>query len=298
MKKICNAIAMLCLAASCAGGVSACGKPSDERKEPDNVPKEINFLAIGNSHTLDTTQYLQDIAKDLGIKLNLTTMVIGGCTLDYHYETAATDRLAYEYRLSSGSDWTAYEYPCKLSEKVKGGQWDYVMIQTYSKVGGFAESYGKLDAYLDILRGYVPETAKFIWNMTWAYQSDYREEGFYNYGFDQINMYEKIAKAVKTVILPRKDIVKIVASGTAVQNARSSYIGDALTHDGIHLNPFGRYIAGMTLIKTVTGVSIDNIKYIPEIMDETKKAVAIESANNAVKKPFEITRSAYQTENR
>ena len=82
--------------------------------------------------------------------------------------------------------------------------------------------------------------------------------------------------------------------GTAVQNARTSYLGDTLTRDGFHLSiPYGRYIAALTWGRVLTGKSVEGIAYAPEGVDENLKAIAIESVENAVKSPFEVTQSSF-----
>jgi hypothetical protein len=69
-------------------------------------------------------------------------------------------------------------------------------------------------------------------------------------------------------------------------------LGDTLTRDGFHLSiPLGRYIAALTWGRVLTGESVENIAYAPVEVDEKLKAIAIESVENAVKNPFEITPS-------
>ena len=84
-------------------------------------------------------------------------------------------------------------------------------------------------------------------------------------------------------------------NGKPIQNARTSYLGDTLTRDGYHLSyDIGRYIAGVTFFHAVTGIDIDNLTYAPDGVDDAARKVAIESAINAVKKPYEITNSQYK----
>ncbi|MBR2024542.1 MAG: DUF4886 domain-containing protein, partial [Clostridia bacterium] len=89
----------------------------------------------------------------------------------------------------------------------------------------------------------------------------------------------------------------VIPAGTSIQNVRTSYIGDTLTRDGYHLSyDFGRFIGSLTFVKALTGLSIDNITYMPNGVDANELAVAIECVNNAVKTPFSVTNSQY-TEN-
>jgi hypothetical protein len=56
---------------------------------------------------------------------------------------------------------------------------------------------------------------------------------------------------------------------------------------------YGRYLTGLMFVKTVTGLSVDNISYAPSGLEAEEKVIAIESVNNATAKPFEVTQSAY-----
>jgi hypothetical protein len=110
-------------------------------------------------------------------------------------------------------------------------------------------------------------------------------------------MYESIVSAVQSEVATKSRIEYIVPNGTAIQNARTSYVGDRLTRDGFHLSlDLGRYIAGLTFFYQLTGISIENIEYIPDGVDPDLQKVAIESAINAVNVPFAISSSRYTEE--
>ena len=96
------------------------------------------------------------------------------------------------------------------------------------------------------------------------------------------------------MVLTNEAYEGVIPSGTAVQNARTSYVGDTLTRDKTHLSiPLGRYIAALTWARVLTGKSVENICFAPDGVDEKMKAVAIEAVENAICKPFEITQSKY-----
>jgi hypothetical protein len=145
--------------------------------------------------------------------------------------------------------------------------------------------------------------ARFVWNMTWAFQSDNTHEIFMtNHKGDQMVMYNMILDTVKEKVVPRDDFSAIIPSGTAVQNARTSYFGDTLTKDTLHLNNLGRVIAGYTTWATLTGKPIEEINLppartydLPEVvvLTETDKAVIIEAVNNAIANPWAVTPSTY-----
>ena len=59
------------------------------------------------------------------------------------------------------------------------------------------------------------------------------------------------------------------------------------TRDGYHLSyALGRYIAGLTFVRALTGLPIDEIGFIPQGINDDAAAVAIESVNTAIQKPY------------
>ena len=76
--------------------------------------------------------------------------------------------------------------------------------------------------------------------------------GFKNYDQNQMKMYTSIVNAVKKAA-NLVGIKKIIPSGTAIQNARTSFIGDHMNRDGYHLDlTIGRYTAACTWFEALT----------------------------------------------
>ena len=114
-------------------------------------------------------------------------------------------------------------------------------------------------------------------------------DGFKRYGNSQKQMYEAIIGATKHVI---KDIHPdvIVPSGTAVQNARTSSIGDNMNRDGYHLNYlYGRYTAACTWFQAIFKRNVVGNSYAPEGVTAEQKAIAQKAASAAVKHKFKVT---------
>lgn len=180
-----------------------------------------------------------------------------------------------------------------MGDALAAQEWDFVSLQQASGSSGMPDTYGELDYLL----GYIAEkapSAQIVWNMTWAYQQNSNHWDFPKYQNDQQTMYNKIVQTVQQLIVPNEKISAIIPNGTAIQNARTSYVGDTLTRDGYHLTlDFGRYIAGLTLVRALTGLSVAECGFAPAGMSAEYRAIAVESAENAVKTPFSVTKSAY-----
>jgi hypothetical protein len=259
-------------------------------------PKSIKILAIGNSFSTDSMQYLYEILKDSGVEeITLGNLYYGGCSLDQHYQFSRTDSASYTYYKNTTGEWIKTE-KYKMSQALVDEKWDYVSLQQTSKTCGLTNSYSKLDELIATVKDSNPQ-AKLIWNMTWAYQQDSTHASFPNYGKDQMNMYNMIIDVVNTVITPL-DFDVMIPCMTSIQNARTSFMGDTLTRDGYHLDYYiGRYIAGLTWFAAITGCPVDGITYNPstaKITDDMIRA-AKEAVINAINTPLSVTQSTVTT---
>ena len=256
----------------------------------------LKILTIGNSFSDDAMEYAWKIADSLGVaEVYLGNLYIGGCTLDTHATNALNDAAAYEYRVNANGTWsTTPNY--KMGDAIAAQDWDFVSLQQASGSSGQERTFGRLQELADYVKATLPDSAhaKLVWHMTWAYQGNSSHGEFAKYDRDQFTMYQKIVETVESKVLPKRDFAQVIPSGTAVQNARTSYVGDTLTRDGYHLTlDLGRYIAGLTLVHQLTGLPIDNISFAPAGVGYAEKMLAIESAKNAVKTPFAVTPSLY-----
>ncbi len=255
----------------------------------------MKILAIGNSFSDDAMEYVADILKGMSVTdFFLGNLYIGGCSLSRHYDNIINNNSAYEYRTNCGNGWTT-EYNYKLSDALASQNWDYISMQQASGFSGEIESYNVLDSLIAEVRKICGDAPKLVWHMTWAYQGNSTHGDFPKYGCNQMKMYKSITDVVQGRIIPDNAFSSVIPSGTAVQNARTSFIGDNLTRDGFHLSygP-GRYIAGLTYACTLTGKSPADVGFTPDGVDEDQKNVAIEAVINALKDKFHVTQSLYK----
>ena len=260
------------------------------------MQNELKILMVGNSFSDDTKQWAHEIAEDLGVDLVVANLYIAGCSLDTHYDNLINNKSAYEYKTydKSTNTWSTQE-SVSIQTALSDDDWNYVSLQQASTTSGVVSSYSKLDLIMDeILK--IKNDVKFVWNMTWAYQQDSTHNGFANYEKDQMTMYNQIVNAVKTEVLTNHRIEMVIPNGTAIQNARTSFVGDTLTRDGYHLSlDLGRYIAGLTLIAKLTNINIKEVLYAPNPLDEHYRNLAIDSVIDAVNNPYAVTESEFKT---
>src|SRR5690606_11638220 len=82
----------------------------------------------------------------------------------------------------------------------------------------------------------------------------------------------------------------LVPCGTAIQNARTSFIGDNLTRDGYHLDLYiGRFVAACTWFEALFGQQAPVAHYRPDSVSVAQAEVARQAAHAAVQRPFSVT---------
>ena len=262
--------------------------------------KSLKVLAIGNSFSVDSMTYLYDIAKAEGVEeIILGNLYIGGCSLQTHANTASSGSASYKYYKNTTGEWT--ETPSvSMWTALKDEEWDIVTLQQASGVSGVEKTYLKsqIQIIANAVKKNVPnEKVRMAWHMTWAYQSTSTHSEFVNYSNNQKKMYTSILSAVKNKITVNDNFAMIIPSGTAIQNARTSYVGDALTRDGYHLNDLGRFISGYMWYFTLTGTTPSELKCSPEALSLFKEDLEMirEAVTSAFNTPFENTKSTYKT---
>lgn len=265
-------------------------------KVSQKSPKSLYILAIGNSFSVDAMQYLYQILQEMGYKdIFLGNLYIGGCTLATHANNITQNSGAYEYRTNSTGTWTSTN-GFSANTAMKERDWDFVSMQQASGSSGMADTYEPyLSTIVEAVKKNCPN-AKRMWHMTWAYQGNSTHSEFSKYGKDQMTMYEAIVNCVKTKVVARGDFNLVIPCGTAVQNLRTSYLGDTITRDGYHMSyDNGRYLTGLMWARKITDKSIADIKYTPSSYTYSEKQIAAikEAVENAYNKPYEVTESIY-----
>lgn len=259
------------------------------------IIKELKVLMIGNSYSDDTVQWVHEIAESLDIEITIANLYIGSCTLSTHLSNLTNDSNAYEYVKydKSSNSWSRISNT-SIKDALKYEDWDYVSLQQASHESGLIDTYDDINSIIEKVLE-IKSDVKFVWNMTWAYQQDSGHSQFGNYNNDQMTMYNGIISSVKEKVLTNSRIEHIIPNGTAIQNARTSSLGDNLCRDQYcHLTlDLGRYIAGLTLVSEITGIDVSNITYIPSGVSEEYRQIAIESVNNAIRNPFVVVNSEY-----
>ena len=278
------------------------------RPFPKSVPEKIKIYAIGNSFSNNCVLgYLYEVLKDVGVKdLTLANLYYSGCSLQTHLKFMNENADQYTYYKRTTGDWVVTK-GVTFDEALMDEDWDIISFQS-TPGNTYQPAKNRLMYYV---QKHHPN-ANFIWNVIWAHSKRSKQSAFAKtWKGDQMAMWKgQVNNAIKWVE-PDPRIRAIIPTGTAIQNARSSFIGDNLDRDTYHLNEgIGYYIASIMWCCKLTGVTPDQINYVPDGLLENpphgfdknmpglKEAlvkVARESAKNALANPYEVTQSQYTT---
>ncbi len=272
-------------------------KQPDPVQQPDLNDGVTKVLAIGNSFTVDTMEYVKKLAASAGVNnVQLGKIVIGGANLNNHANNAKNNAANYEYGVSTADGGWYTVYNQTMADVLMDENWDYVVIQQNSSYAGQESGFTKLNDLLTYIETYSHKDTEIVYNMTWAYQQNSTHVEFPWYDKDQTKMYKAITDTTQSVVASNSKVDMILSTGTAVQNARTSYVGDTLTLDGYHMSrDQGRYVVAMAFAKTVLGLDLSTVTYTPAGVSDTFRQMAAEAADNAYAKPYQVTNSTFTT---
>lgn len=254
--------------------------------------RPLKLLAIGNSFSEDAIeQNLFELAGAAGHQMVIGNMYIGGCSLERHWGNAQSNKPDYNYRKIEIDGKMTRTANYTLDKALRDEQWDYVSLQQVSQLSGMYSSFQPhLDSLITYVRARVPATTKLIWHVTWAYAQNSTHGGFANYDRDQGKMYRAIVEGVQRLKKENAQFSLFIPVGTAIQNARTSFVGDHLNRDGFHLDlVLGRYTAACTWFESLFGTNVVGNRYAPKGLDKAQREVAQWAAHLAVERPFECS---------
>lgn len=287
----------------------------------DREVKHLKVLTLGHSLAVDAGRMLAAVADAEGATdITVGTLYYSGCTLPQHVAYLQDDIPCYMMYYSSTA--TADRAPITthgvtMAEGLLWEDWDIVVMQAgVFEAGRPAEYNDNIQIITDYVLAHCPE-ATLMWNMTWAAPEDesllnasYKSNFQTYFGMDQLKMHDAICNAVQTKILTNPIFEGVIPTGTAIQNANSSYLTDKdLYRDYIHITDLGRLIAAYIWYCTLTDRQVTQLQLdvIPGflrhnaadqktdlLLTEQQKAIVLESVQNAIANPYQVTQSQYK----
>ena len=283
---------------------NVCGKCGGWQEEILGAVKSLKILAIGNSFSNNALEYLPILANELGIEeIIVGKLYRGSCTVDRHWSDAQTgaDYESFQVNKTGDANWITYSAGQRsLAYALALYDWDIITFQQASGTSGMESSLGNLQNLIDFVNARKTNpNAKLYWHMTWAYSQFSTHGSFPNYDKDQIKMYNAIVDVTKNCIDTDYSFTGIIPAGTAVQNYRDKDINNSsieskyITTDGYHLQTYARMVVTMTWLRTLTGLSLDDITCTSHANVKFAQAYQLvnmkKAAEYAYLNPYEVT---------
>lgn len=259
---------------------------------PPHDDDVIKLLAIGNSFSEDGIEnYLHELAAATNKKMIIGNLYIAGASLELHVKNINKDASTYNYRKISLAGNKTVTKDVSIATALAEENWDYISFQQASPMSGKYDVIIKsLPELVDYVRKHVSPQTQFVYHQTWAYQQDSKHDGFKHYNQDQLTMFNGILDAAKKVAKTGY-FTYIIPAGTAIQNARTSSIGDKYTRDGYHLQlDYGRFTAACTWYEKLFKEDVRKNPYKPEKVTDLQAKIAKQAAHKACKKPYKISK--------
>ena len=287
------------------------------------VTNLIKVLMIGNSFSICVLKEMPQTAAELGCKLDIASLYIGGCPLSRHAGNIAAVHkgdgptpylLTWNY-----SSIPASEDPPFLSAAVKGDKnqwhanipailsaekWDVVTIQQASHESWKPASFHPwADRVIEEIHQRAPQ-AKIVIQQTWSYcNADKRicspkTGGAGTWGFDQLGMYERLTANYKALaetngfeVIPMGKAVQLFRERRPVTKVEEDVVGNlkrddkgVLSGDTIHLNSDGHYLQACVWTAKLFDVDVTKLKKAPKSMRTPSLAPLLrQCAQDAVK---------------
>ena len=244
--------------------------------------KAVKVLTIGSGMANDaTSNYLHDIAKNAGISLVIGNMYIEGASLEDHVKNITDNQAVYQYNRIAVDGSLNTQSGQSLKSVIKSENWDYIAFEESLALAGRQEGYQtNLPQLVERVNSWATNPdVKYLLHQPWAYAKSAVEDGFANYGRDQLKMYNAIVEAVWAA----KESVQadVVPSGTAIQNGRTSYIGEEMLQDASHLNAnTAKFAAACTWFEALFGQN--EVSYSPDNLINYDAKLAKAAAHNAI----------------
>ena len=280
-----------------AAGIAACclfAGCSTEKAENERTTK---VLMIGNSFSICCLRHLPQVAADRGVKLDLASLFIGGCSLEFHWTNVVKDvdkgYKPYIFGRNRRGKFTTAKI--NVCEALRLEKWDIVTVQQASHFSWRPETYHPYgDLLIAKIRELAPQ-AKIYVQETWSYTPwDGRLK---QWGIDQDEMYEKLhvaygdfAKQFGLGVIPFGTKVQEWRKRLPVKYAENSLGGDVvggghqkpkdqfkrtaenkwvINCDPFHLGDRGEYFQALVWAKSLFGVDVSSCGYKPDFVSDS-----------------------------
>jgi hypothetical protein len=177
----------------------------------------LRLLLIGNSFSMNASQFLPDLAKEGKHPLVIGRAEIGSCSLKKHWDLAQLAEK--DPNDPNGKPYKGKSLRTVLSE----AHWTVVTLQQYSLHSGCLETYSPYARNLyNFIKSIRPD-AQVVIHQTWAYRSDSKDFSLVTGTQSAKSAEEMYQKLHEAYYLTASDLgVKVMPVGDAFQKVSTS----------------------------------------------------------------------------
>lgn len=227
--------------------------------------RKLKILSIGNSFTVDATEYLPWLIAGNNEKdVEVARLIRNSSSLEMHWNNHLTNKEDYQFQYINDGKWRTGSINT-IDAALNITDWDIIVIQQVSGLSGDYTTYQPYLADLCQLFNNTNTKPEIAWHYTWSYPDGSDHPDFKRYDNDSETMYEAIVRAGNEA---SKELSLTIPSAQLIQQLREVYkdSGENFTRDGYHLSEGkARYAVAClwhdVLIKPYTGTSCDNVDY-------------------------------------
>ena len=297
--------------------------------EPEEEAKVMKVLTLGNSAAVDSNHMINLVAHTEGFdkELVIGTLYYSGCSLTQHVKFMNGNEPVYKLYISSTA--TPGQPPESITDitmeaALRHDYWDVIVLQGGGSL--YKESTytnGDIQAIQAFANKHkLNPNAVFAWHFfaapatdpdllsTYPYSPNPYVTNMAMFGNSRRNYFEACLVNYEKYIYSDDSFAFVICSGTAGMNASTTYLTEKdLIRDYFHTTDLGRLITSYLWYAKLAGIEqLQEIKLdaIPKAflkstqdksqdrpLTEMEKAIILESVNNALKNPLEITQSQY-----
>lgn len=294
--------------------------------------KPIRILSIGHSFSKDVmTTNLYNMFVEGGYSdITIGYLYMAGCSMPKHLYNIQNNLAQYEYAKNNSGRWVTKNNISALTA-LQEEEWDFVTVQSSPDyIGGQAISnfslgvnndgskitlsnpqteYEAMDQITDWIKANATNAdVKIDYHMIWSFSQGcdlwsgmYHKDPATN-KYSQMVMYNNIVTITQEKVQNHEDINRVIPSATAIQNARSSFMGDTFNmpdatqggSDGYHLNDHGDYVAALTWYCHYSGDNANIMAGYTGVLTTDEFLAVAEAVNNAIDIPYAVTESTHK----
>lgn len=252
--------------------------------------RPLRVLSIGSGMAYEASAgFLHDIAAEAGVTMVVGNVYLEGATFEDHVANITGHQSVYTYNCVGNDGSEKVLNNQSIKSVISSENWDCIVYEESMALAGMTEGYRTaLPELISLIDGLATNPGVKYWlHQPWAYARLADAEGYANYDRDQIKMYNAIVTAVNDA-KARNNIAGVIPVGTAIQNGRTSYIGEGMLRDDTHLSAdIARYTAACTWYGILCGTA--EVKFSPATLINYDTKLARQAALAAVNNSSNVT---------